>query len=97
MYHLFTYVGDCRYFATGALDGVVGIWDAHEMVCVRALNKLEYVQSPVANGAVSPTLNPTNVMSRYRNPVRSVGFSFDGQLIAYGADDPFLDIVCAEL
>lgn len=46
LYHIFTYVGDYRYFATGALDGVVGIWDAHEMVCVRALNKLEYV--PVA-------------------------------------------------
>eukprot|EP00128_Syssomonas_multiformis_P018851 Colp12_sorted_trinity150504_noHs@18672 len=60
-----------KYFATGAADAVVGIWDAHELVCVRTLNKLE-------------------------QPVRSLSFSHDGQLLGSASEEPVIEIAYVE-
>ena len=45
-----------KYVATGGADGMVNIIDTDEMVCVRTLDRLEYVHSgfgPCTGGAVA--------------------------------------------
>eukprot|EP01133_Synstelium_polycarpum_P007458 gene7458-8727_t len=60
-----------KYFAIGAADSNVSLWDIEEMMCLRSYGKLS-------------------------QPVRTMGFSFDGQFIAYSSDEPFIEIAHVE-
>lgn len=61
---------------------MVSLWDINEFICIRTFASLEYKFGIFYK-----------IILFIRYPIRSISFSYDGQLIALASEDTFIDIV----
>ncbi|TPX33346.1 hypothetical protein SmJEL517_g03789 [Synchytrium microbalum] len=76
-----------RYWATGSADSVIGLWDLEESICVRTFAKGEF-EGPGRTSLTNPIV--------YSEPIQSLGFSHDGELLAVGSPDKPVYIIHAD-